>query len=96
MSRAPLNPFELINQCLALVFELKLPIPKWTRFRELMATMGDDKSPSDITRSEPTVLTFEAINSGMDPGDANYQRMVQLLNDAMQEVGMRRYQWYFF
>jgi hypothetical protein len=50
-----------------------------------MTTMGDDKSPSDI-RSEPTVLTFEAINRDIDPGDANYQRKVQLLNHAIQEV----------
>lgn len=61
-----------------------------------MTAMGDDKPLSDIIRSKPTVLTFEAINSDIDPGDANYQQKVQFLNDAMQEVGMGWYQWYFF
>jgi hypothetical protein len=36
------------------------------------------------------------MNSDVDLGDANYKRKVQLLNDAMQEVGMGRYQWYVF
>ena len=61
-----------------------------------MTTMGDDQSLPDIIRSEPTFLTFEVISSDIDTGDANYQRKVQLLNDAMQEVGMGRYQRYFF
>jgi hypothetical protein len=58
--------------------------------------MGDDKPPSDTTKAEPTILTFEAMNSDIDPGDTNYQRKVRLLNDAMQEVGMGRYQWCVF
>jgi len=89
MCKALPNLFELINQCL---FELKLPIPGERRFREPMTTMGD-KSPSDITKSEPTVLTLEAKNSDINLGDAYYERKVQLLNDALQKVGMGWHQW---
>ena len=51
--------------------------------------MDDNKS----RQTSQTVLTFEAINHGIDPGDINYHRKVQLLHGAMQKVGM---QWYFF
>jgi hypothetical protein len=61
-----------------------------------MATIGDDKYPSDTTKPEPTILPFEAMNSEVNLGDANYQRKAQLLNDVMQEVGMGRYPWYVF
>jgi len=61
-----------------------------------MTAMDNDNSPPDTPKAEPTVLTFEVMNSGIDLGDANYKRKVQLLNDAMQEVGMGRYQWYSF
>jgi hypothetical protein len=61
-----------------------------------MTTIENDKSTPDIPKAEPTVLTLQAMNSDVDLGDANYKRNVQLLNDAMQEVGMGRYQWYVF
>jgi len=58
--------------------------------------MDNDKSTRDIPRAEPTVLPFEAMNSDIDLGDADYKRKVQLFNDAMEEVGMGRYRWYIF
>jgi hypothetical protein len=57
--------------------------------------MDNHKSSSDVPKTEPTVLTFEAMNSEIDPGNANYQQQVKSLNDSMQEVGMGRHQWYF-
>ena len=59
-----------------------------------MNTMDNNKSMPDIPKAEPTVLTLEALNSDVDLGNPHYKRKVQLLNDAMQEVGMGRYQWY--
>jgi hypothetical protein len=61
-----------------------------------MTTMVNHKFTPDIPKAEPTILTFEVMKSDVDLGDANYKRKVQLLNDAMQEVGMGRYQWYVF
>ncbi|KIM38486.1 hypothetical protein M413DRAFT_30036 [Hebeloma cylindrosporum] len=51
-----------------------------------MGIMGEDVPPSYIAKAEPTTLTVEATKDDNDPDDANYQRKVQLLNDAMQEV----------
>ena len=60
-----------------------------------MNTMDNNKSMPDIPKAQPTVLTLEALNSDVDLGNPHYKRKVQLLNDAMQEGGMGRYQWYF-
>jgi len=62
-----------------------------------MTTIDNEKYPSETTKPEPSILTLEAMNNYiLNPGNANYQRKVQLLNDAMQEVGMGQYQWYVF
>ncbi|TBU44437.1 MFS general substrate transporter [Dichomitus squalens] len=59
---------------------------------------GKSESPrkADIEATAIPVDTQDVFNSGESGVDPVYQAKAQLLNDAIQEVGMGKYQWFLF
>jgi len=59
--------------------------------KEYLATMDDDKPPSDIAKLEPTILPFEAMNIDIDCH-------LSTKGATIERCGARRrngvYQWY--
>ena len=53
------------------------------------------KSPADLDEASPkeTTIGLELPEDGSDP---SYAAKAQVLNDAIQSIGMGRYQWHLF
>jgi len=57
------------------------------------ATAVDAKNPAPS--NQVLVESFQADEGDIvDVGDSTYQKKAKLLNSAIQETGMGRYQWY--